>query len=180
MKKLLIVILLISNFSHSQQRLNNLKYNDTKFSLCINIPFGVTTYLYNVRNEWGGFISVLYAGNPGINDDNYISQWHELTDDYQVNYRGGSFGIMRRIWKPIHIYGGVGLAWGTRQLIYKDTPPVVLDDAYRTSFSGVRPMIHGGIHFTWWRIALGAGLNSYYKGPEFSFGYVIKFLSESK
>ncbi len=176
MKRILLLFILISNFSFAQERLDGLRYDNTKFSIGINIPnFSVSTYLYNVRNKWGGFISVLYAGSPGIDDENYISTYHELTDDYLVNHRGGSLGLVYRLWKPFHIYGGIGFGWGTRQLIYRDTPPIVLDDAYRTSFDGVKPLAHCGIQFTLWRIALGAGYNTYTKGPEFFFGYVVKF-----
>lgn len=181
MKKLVLLFTLImsTNISFSQERMEGLRYDNTKFSIGINVPnFGVSTYMYNVRNKWGGFISVLYAGGPGKEDDNYISPYHELTDDYLVNHRGGSVGLMYRIWRPFHFYAGVGLGWGTRQLIYRDTPPIVLEDAYRTSFDGIKPLAHFGIQLTWWRIAIGTGYNTYIKAPEFFIGYVVKFNPE--
>lgn len=48
MNRLLLCFLLISNMSLAQE---GLRYDDTKFSLGINIPFGGATYMYNVRNN---------------------------------------------------------------------------------------------------------------------------------
>lgn len=176
MHKLLFIFLLISNVSFSQIRLDGLRYDDTKFSLGLSTPFCVGAYMYNVVDKWGGFLSVMYLGGPGQDSDNEISQWHELTDEYMVNHRGGSVGLMYRLWRPFHLYGGLGIGWGTKQLVYKDTPPVVLEDVYRTSPGGLKPMFHGGLQLTWWRIALGAGYNTYLRGAEFYLGYVIKYV----
>ena len=179
MKPLLLlqisVFILISNFSFSQSKLDSLRFADTKFSIGLTAPFGISTFMYNVRDKWGGFISVLYSGSPGVDDDNDISPWHELTNDYIINHRGGSVGLMYRIWRPLHVYGGVGIGWGTRQLIYEDTPPVVLENAYRTTFDGIKLMAHGGLQLTFWRLSFGAGYNTFVKGTEFFVGYVVKF-----
>lgn len=86
---------------------------------------------------------------------------------------------MHRLWRPFHIYGGVGVGWGTRQLVYEDTPPIVFEDAYRTIPTGFKPMANIGLQFTMWRIALGTGYNTYFKGPEFFIGYVVKYNSKS-
>lgn len=171
-----ILFTLISQSSFSQSNFDGLRYSDTKFSIGLTAPFGVSTFMYNVRDKWGGFISVLYAGSPGVNDDNYISPWHELTNDYLINHRGGSMGLIYRVWRPFHVYGGVGVGWGTRQLVYEDTPPVVLEDAYRTSFDGIKLMAHGGLQLTFWRLSIGMGYNTYVKGAEFFLGYVVKFV----
>ena len=120
-------------------------------------------------------MSVLYAGSPGINDENYLSPWHELENSYIVNYRGGSLGLMYRIWRPLHLYGGIGIGWATRQLVYADTPPVVLEDAYRTEFEGIKLFANTGLQLTFWRVSIGAGYNTFVKGPEFFLGYVVKF-----
>jgi hypothetical protein len=117
----------------------------------------------------------VHAGGLGQNDDNYISPWHELTSEYIVNQRIISLGLMYRILGPFHLYGGIGVGWSTRQLVYKDTPPVVLEDAYRTIPEQFRPMAHGGLQLTIWRLAVGAGYNTYINGPEFFVGYVVKY-----
>ena len=167
-------VLFFSNILFGQSKMDGLRYDDTKFSLGISIPFGVSTYMYNVRDKWGGFISLLYAGGPGIDDDNFLSPYHELTDSYIVNYRGGSMGLMYRLWRPFHIYGGIGIGWSTRQLVYEDTPPVVLEDVHMTSFEGIKPMANIGIQFTLWRVSLGGGYNTFVQGPEFFLGYTVK------
>ena len=175
------VLLFTSLLTISQSSFSGLKYNDTKFALGVSIPLSGSIYAYNVRERWGGFFSIMQDGSLGINDDNYRSPWHELSSKHIVNHQGFNLGLTYRLWRYFHAYSGFGFAWRTQQLIYKDTPPITLDDAYRTEIDKVFPTLHTGIQFTYHRISLGAGYNSY-KGTEYFIGYTIKVpnISESK
>lgn len=177
MKNNLLIALLVlfaGNSVYSQNKSNGLGVEDTKFSLGISAPFGGQGYVMNVVNRWGGFVSIMSVGSQPREDDNYISEWHVLRSEYAANQFNFSVGAVYRVWKPFHVYLGTGLGWTNYQLIYVDTPPVVLPDAYRIRSEKFKLLANAGVLFSIWRITLGVGYDTHIGKPIYSFGYTIK------
>jgi hypothetical protein len=152
----------------------DLEVDAPKICFGINIPFGVSMYIPNVYKKFGMYCTSFQGGDSGKEDKNSISQWHELVSDQVINSKTFTFGLTYRLWKPFQCYAGLGLGWQTRQQIYKDTPPSVLPDAYRTTTGNFKPNLNFGMLVSLWRVSLGVGYDTYIQNPVYFIGYVIK------
>lgn len=175
MKKIILLILLTTFFFNlNAQEGVNLEVDAPKIFFGLNIPFGVSLYIPNIYKKFGMYGTGFYNGETGIDDNNYISPWHELTSDYIINKKTFSLGLTYRIWKPFQCYAGFGLGWQTNQQIYRDTPPNILPNAYRTTTGNFKPQLNFGMLVSLWRVSLGFGYDTYIQQPVYFVGYVIK------
>ena len=173
-KTFLFIFLSVMVFNLRAQEGVNLEVDAPKIFFGVNIPFGVSLYIPNIYKKFGMYGTGFLNGDLGTNDNNNISEWHELKSDYVINKRTFSLGVTYRVWKPFQCYAGLGLGWQTHQEIYKDTPPSVLPDAYRTTTGNFKPQLNFGMLVSLWRVSLGFGYDTHIQQPVYFVGYVIK------
>jgi hypothetical protein len=173
-KKILLTLTILLPMVGFSQEGQGLKHNAKKIIIGVNVPLGGSCYYINLHNKMGMYGTLYSPKKSGVNNQISITDDHKLIDSYVVNKKAFCMGATYNLWKPFQAYCGVGLGWGSRQLVYEDTLPFGGSNAYRTESSGAKPLVDLGIIWNWWRMSFGMGYNTYMNTATVSFGYVIK------
>lgn len=173
MKYLLISLFIFGSLKIYSQDKNDYYFENPKVAVAVSIPFGASLFVVNLKDRFGFYFNFMYKTKKGYEDDNYISPYHEIFSEEIIGRTSFELGGTARIWKPFHLYFGIGAGWKINQVIYKDTPPVVLPDAYRIVQEGALPKVGFGLLFIIKAISISGGYDTYEKKPVFSIGIAI-------
>ena len=174
-KSILFIVFLFSQIhTFAQNEINSKSENEPpQIILSITIPLGSSGFITNLYKRFGIYTNILYKNGKGIDDGNYLSPYHELVSNEVIGRTSFAIGSTFRLWKPFHLYGGIGLGWKTRQLIYKDTPPIVFSDVYMTLSEDYKATMSFGLICAIKKVCLGFGYDTLDKRGVFTLGFVI-------
>lgn len=147
-------------------------FDDPKATISFSYPLGAYTFMPRIGNgsDWGFYMGhTSYGKNPEHDSGFEVKESYPLVWDTISRQASFTMGTMYNVWKPLHVYAGIGI--NNRKIAQRyDDGPGYIDIAVKE-----RPLtLDLGAQLVAWRFAFGVHYNTSMRRFIWNGGWCIK------